>query len=42
MNCRQKKAKANQKTYKRKGKTYIRSVEKESEKGEQLKICGVQ
>jgi hypothetical protein len=33
--------KANQKTNNRKGKTYIRSVEKEKEKGEQLKISGV-
>ena len=45
MNYRQKKkkeAKANQKSNKRKGKTYIRRVEKENEKGQQLKICGVQ
>ena len=37
-----KKAKENQKTKKRKRKAYIRSVKKENEKGEQLKICGVQ
>jgi len=42
MNYRPKKAKEKQKTNKRKGKTYMRSVEKENEKGEQLKICGVQ
>jgi hypothetical protein len=45
MNYRQKekrKAKANQKTNKRKRKTYIRTIQKENEKGEQLKICSVQ